>query len=87
MLVEAGIVHYYIKRNEPIILVNRSITAQLDMSKYDTYDSDGAGVYDTKKAKRISNTTKRRRYKKNKLEAYNKDKGLLMSHQDIRTFT
>lgn len=56
-------------------------------SPYIRFISDGATLIHDEPYNPPSNTTKRIRYKRNRMTEHNKGKGLMLNHRDVRTFT
>jgi len=84
-LITCGVMHYYIN-DRAVKIVNRSGTAQTEQAvqlsqQVDKYavPINGAKVIHDSKPQRVSETTKRMRYKNNVKREHNKGKGLLFS--------
>jgi len=71
LVIESGLIHYYIT-NDDVKLVNRSSTPQPE--EY---------IDDYTPPKRISETTKRRRYKNKMINEHNRNSGLMFQQKNV----
>lgn len=73
--IQSGLITIYI--SDTVQMVNSAVTGQdVDVDVHIREPPD----------ERVSETTQRKRYKQSRMNSYNKDKGLMLRHTDVRTF-